>query len=294
MKHTPASNPRNATDPGPKSAEPSALAQVRIVLVETAHARNIGSVARAMKVMGLTRLVLVRPERFPHKDANDLAAGADDVLRDAVVVAQLADAVADCAAVYGASARRRLIAVPEFTPRQAAEHAMAIAGSTEHGMQNKLEFEVLPRQNTSAQRAPDIAPETAPEIAFVFGSEAAGLDNAALENCQYLLQVPANPAFASLNLAAAVQIVAYELRLASAGVIYQPRHVAAPAHEFEQMFQQLIAAAEQANYFGNKNAAITRSQLLRLFQRLQGSSPELKMLRGLLSQFQFKMRDKSA
>ena len=259
-------NARNATNPGPLKSEPNALGRIRIVLVETLHARNIGASARAMKVMGLSRLYLVNPEVFPDKQANDLAAGASDVLANAVVVSSLPAALEGCAVVYGASARRRLIPVPEFTPRQCAEHAIATLA------------------------AADIDSE-AGEIALIFGPEPAGLDNAALACCQFLVQVPANPEYPSLNLAAAVQILCYELRLAAlAGPVYQPRHVPATVEAFNAFFQHLLSTAEQANYFGNKNTAITSTQLRRIFQRLEGTTAELKMLRGLLSQLQHGMR----
>ena len=258
-------NARNATNPGPVKSEPSALARIRVVLVETLYARNIGATARAMKVMGLSRLYLVNPAAFPDKQANDLAAGAADVLASAVVVSSLQTALEGCAVVYGASARRRLIPVPEFTPRQCAEHAIASLAATGNG-------------------------GLASEIAIIFGPEPAGLDNASLDCCQFLVQVPANPEYPSLNLAAAVQILSYELRLAAlAGPVYQPRQVPAPVEAFDAFFAHLLSTAEQANYFGNKNAAITTTQLRRIFQRLQGSTAELKMLRGLLSQLQYGM-----
>ncbi len=262
-------NARNATNPGPVKCEPDALARIRVVLVETHFARNIGACARAMKVMGLSRLYLVNPMAFPDKQANDLAAGALDVLANAVVVASLQSALEGCAVVYGASARRRLIPVPEFTPRQCAEHASATLAALE-----------ISRKGDEAS-----------DIALIFGPEPAGLDNAALDCCQFLVQVPANPEYPSLNLAAAVQILCYELRLAAlAGPVYQPRHVPAPVEAFDAFFTHLLSTAEQANYFGNKNAAITGTQLRRIFQRLQGSTAELKMLRGLLSQLQHGMR----
>ena len=271
-------NARNATNPGPIRREPDSLARIRIVLVDTLYARNIGAAARAMKVMGLSRLYLVNPMAFPDKQANDLAAGALDVLANAVVVASLQSALEGCAMVYGASARRRLIPVPEFTPRQCAEHAISTLAATD-----------LSGEASEASEASENS--EANDTALIFGPEPAGLDNAALDCCQFLVQVPANPEYPSLNLAAAVQILCYELRLAAlAGPVYQPRHVPAPVEAFDAFFTHLLSTAEQANYFGNKNAAITSTQLRRIFQRLQGSTAELKMLRGLLSQLQHGMR----
>ena len=279
MNHTPqpdpAHNARNATDPGPARAEPASLAQVRIVLVETQQPRNIGSAARAMKAMGLSRLVLVNPAKFPHKDASDLAAGADDVLQAARVSTALKDALVGCVSVYGASARRRQIYLPECTPRTAAENAIAALAPD-----LDVDFDV------------DRASNEAPEVAFVFGSEPAGLDNDAILQCQHLLQVPANPSFASLNLASAVQIVCYELRLAAlAGSIYQPKHRPAAVEEFDSFFAHLMQTAAQADYFANKNPEVSSAQLLRIFQRASATQLELRMLRGLLSQLQYRMRE---
>ncbi len=267
----PSANARNATDPGPARAEPETLAHIRIVLVKTQQPRNIGSAARAMKAMGLTQLVLVRPTRFPHKDANDLAAGADDVLANARVTDSLQTALQGCVAVYGASARRRQIYLPECTPRAAAEQAMELLNQPE-----------------SAENLTQLA-----DVAFVFGSEPAGLDNGSILQCQNLLQVPANPAFASLNLASAVQIVCYELRLAALnGAVYQPKHRPAAVEAFDGFFAHLMQTAEQADYFANKNLEVSRAQLLRIFQRTSATELELRMLRGLLSQLQFRMRGK--
>ena len=266
-------NARNATDPGPARAEPESLARIRIVLVETQQPRNIGSTARAMKAMGLSKLILVNPARFPHKDASDLAAGADDVLSNAQVTVSLKDALTGCISVYGTSARRRQIYLPEYTPRLAAENAMA---------------ELSPDSATD-QSTPELA-----NVAFVFGSEPAGLDNEAILQCQHLLQVPANPAFASLNLASAVQIICYELRIAAlAGAIYQPKHRPAAVEEFDAFFKHLLQTAEQADYFANKNADVSGAQLLRIFQRTSATQLELRMLRGLLSQLQYRMPAKS-
>jgi tRNA (cytidine32/uridine32-2'-O)-methyltransferase len=244
------------------------LRRIRIVLLETQQPRNIGSIARAMKTMGLSQLMLVKPRSFPHKDALDLASGADDVLQQARVVNTLPEAISSCVAVYGASARRRHNPMPELKPRACAEHACALL------MQ---------------------AAEPA-DVALVFGSEPAGLDNDALLQCQYLLQIPANPAFASLNLAAAVQIICYELRLAafqaSDTPLYQPVHVPAQVDAFESFFQQLLDVSEAMHYFGNKSRSQASAQLRRIFQRAQADSQEIRMLRGWLSQIQFVCKNK--
>ena len=165
------------------------LSRIRIVLVGTQHPGNIGSAARAIKTMGLSRLVLVAPERFPDREADALAAGARDVLEAATLHDTLADAVADCGLVLGCTARSRRVPLPEQVPRDAAATALAeAAGGT--------------------------------EVALVFGRERTGLENDELQLCHGAVHIPSDPDYGSLNLAAAVQVLAYELRmgwLASSG-----------------------------------------------------------------------------
>src|SRR5690606_18368706 len=163
--------------------DPAAAGRIRIVLVGTQHPGNIGSAARALKTMGLDRLVLVAPQRFPHADAIAMAAGADDLLEASVRVPTLAEAVADCRLVLGCTARSRRVPLEELSPRVAAARARtaALAGT---------------------------------DVALVFGRERTGLENDELQLCHAAVHIPANPDYSSLNLAAAVQVVAYELRVA--------------------------------------------------------------------------------
>ena len=157
---------------------------IRFILVAPSHPGNVGAAARAIKTMGFEELWLVAPERFPHAEATALAAGADDVLDRARVVATLAEAVAGCNLVCGTSARLRTGSYwPGFTPREAAPKVLE-AG------------------------AEGVA-------AIVFGTERTGLTNTEFERCNFLIHIPANPAYESLNLGQAVQILAYELRCAS-------------------------------------------------------------------------------
>src|SRR5690606_38535701 len=174
-----------------------AAARLRIVLVGTQHPGNIGSAARAIKTMGLRELVLVAPERFPHADAAAMAAGAGDVLDAARRVPTLAEAVADCRLVLGCTARSRRIALEELLPREAAARAVATAA----------------------------APAGTP-AALVFGRERTGLDNHELQLCHAAVTIPADPDYSSLNLAAAVQVLCYEVRLAMLGL----QDAVAPAH----------------------------------------------------------------
>src|SRR4249919_3931266 len=155
---------------------------LRIVLVGTQHPGNIGSAARAMKTMGLHRLVLVAPEKYPHAEAFALAAGANDVLEAAEIHPTLESALAGCHLVIATSARRRTVPMPEFTPPEAAKRLIDDAGQG--------------------------------EVALVFGRERTGLENEELQLCHASVCIPANPDYSSLNLAAAVQVLAYELRVA--------------------------------------------------------------------------------
>lgn len=159
--------------------------QIKIILINTTHPGNIGAVARAMKNMGFKHLCLVSPKIFPSTEANARAAGAEDILTMAKVVATIDEALADCHWVFGLSARVRKIALPILSVRNAAEK-----------ITNRL-FET---------------PEL--KIALVFGQEQSGLLNEELAKCHYQINIPANPEYSSLNLAQAVQIVAYELRMA--------------------------------------------------------------------------------
>lgn len=156
---------------------------VRIVLVETSHPGNIGAAARAMKTMGLDELVLVAPREFPSADATARASGADDVLARARVVDSLGDAIADCGFVAGASARLRKLSWPVVDPRAGAAALRKHAGET--------------------------------KVAMVFGPEHSGLTNEDLGRCNQVVHIPANPAYRSLNVAMAAQVICYELRMAA-------------------------------------------------------------------------------
>ncbi|HDK38372.1 MAG TPA: RNA methyltransferase, partial [Thiolapillus brandeum] len=159
------------------------MENIRIVLVETSHGGNIGAVARAMKNMCLDDLALVSPRQFPTEEAMARASGADDILHEASVHQSLDDAVADCFLVVGSSARLRSVAWPQLNPRECADLVMQRAASD--------------------------------KVALVFGRERTGLTNAELERCQYLVNIPANPDYSSLNLGMAVQVICYELMMQS-------------------------------------------------------------------------------
>ncbi len=235
--------------------------RIRIVLVGTQHPGNIGSAARAIRTMGLDRLVLVAPEKFPHNEADMMAAGADDVLAAAVVVDTLAEAVADCRLVLGCTARSRRVQLRELRPRDAAAAARAEARG-------------------------------GGEVALVFGRERTGLENAELQLCHAAVHIPANPAYSSLNLAAAVQVLAYEVRLAllddaPAAPAVTPAHPdAAPHAELEGFFGQLADTLDAIDFHKGRTPDSAMRKLRRLFVRTGLDSQEIRLLRGVLADAQ--------
>lgn len=235
--------------------------RIRIVLVGTQHPGNIGSAARAMKTMGLHRLVLVAPERFPHREAEALAAGALDLLDAAQCFDTLAEAVADCGHVVGCTARARRIALDEADPRATAARAVAHAGGGN-------------------------------EVALVFGRERTGLDNAELQLCHAAVTIPANPGYSSLNLAAAVQVLAYELRMAS--LADRPATAPTPAAdelpashaEMEGFFGQLAETLDAIDFHKGRTPEAAMHKLRRVFLRAAPDAREVRLLRGVLADAQ--------
>ena len=226
--------------------------RTRIVLVRTSHPGNIGGAARAMKTMGLERLHLVAPLRYPHAEATARASGADDVLERARICATLDEALADCTLVVGASARQRTLPWPLLDARAAAERIAA----------------------------------TDEETAVVFGAEQSGLDNTELERCGALLQIPTSPSYGSLNLAAAVQIVAYELHVAArVTVASEPETPLATAAELEYFYSHLQRVMEAADFLDPANPKHLMRRMRRLFNRAHLDRNELNILRGLLAAY---------
>ncbi len=237
------------------------LAQIRIVLIETSHPGNIGAAARAMKVMGLSRLYLVAPQQFPSAEATARASGADDLLAGAVVCPDLESALAGCTRVYGASARSRTIPWPLFSPRECAAQVAEVPGD-----------------------------ET---VAFVFGRESSGLTNAELERCSALLHIPTNPDYSSLNLAAAVQVVSYELRQA----LLEPGPEEASEGEpladhtdVERFYDHLEQTLVELEFLDPENPRQLMRRLRRLFNRTALQVVEVNILRGILTAAQKKAR----
>jgi tRNA (cytidine32/uridine32-2'-O)-methyltransferase len=244
----------------------SRAAAVRIVLVGTQHPGNIGSAARAMKTMGLRRLVLVAPGRFPHVEADMLAAGADDVLATAQCFDTLAEAVADCRLVLGCTARSRRVALDELLPSEAAARIVA-------------------------------ATQTGAEVALVFGRERTGLSNDELQLCHAAVHIPADPEYTSLNLAAAVQVLAYEWRMACLGEgttrarvpsADQPARTEPPAShaELEGFFSQLADTLEAIDFHKGRAPQSAMRKLRRLFLRSPPDLREVRLLRGILADAQ--------
>lgn len=231
--------------------------RLRIVLVETSHPGNIGAAARAMKTMGLTQLVLVNPAEFPHADAAARASGAVDILERARVVKTLDEALAGCALVAGTSARRRGLGPPELLPRDCAARLTAEAAAGR-------------------------------EAALLFGRERTGLTNEELDRCHILVNIPANPEYASLNLAAAVQVLAYECRLAHAAAPAAAERDGTPAtaEEMERLYEHLESAALASGFLDPENPKHLMRRLRRLFNRAQPDQNEVHILRGLLSALQ--------
>lgn len=238
---------------------------LRIVLVGTQHPGNIGSAARAMKTMGLSRLMLVAPQRFPDREAYALAAGANDLLDVAEIHPSLASAVADCHLVLASTARHRTVPMPELTPREGAQRLLAA--------------------------------QTTGEVALVFGRERTGLENDELQLCHAAITIPANPDYSSLNLAAAVQVLAYELRVARLAQAPVVQSVAAEqddlpvAHgEMESFFAHLGALLDDIDFHKGKAPDMVTQRLRRLFLRAQPDPRELRILRGIFSDTQRLLR----
>lgn len=243
------------------------LQNIRVVLVNTSHAGNIGGAARAMKNMSLSRLVLVDPEDFPSPDAVARASGATDILDSAQVVATLEEALVGCSLVLGTSARDRRIPWPLLDPRECAAVSVeqAAAGS---------------------------------DVALVFGREYAGLTNEELQRCQYHVHIPSDPQFSSLNLAAAVQVLTYEVRMAWLAAEGRPTKVE-KLETTAILDAQPVTVDELENYFGHLEQTLVdigfldpakprhlMPRLRRLYGRSGISKLEMNILRGILTETQ--------
>ncbi len=246
----------------PATRAESLLQPIATVLMQTSHPGNIGSTARALKTMGLTQLRLVSPLRFPDPEANALASGAEDLLEQAAVHASLQQALADARVVFGSSDRRRGIRMLEVEPREFARLALDAAA-------------------------------TGP-VAVLYGTERTGLTNEELELCQYLVTIPANPHYSSLNLASAVQVLSYELRCEALSRVATTTpidsHVPAPNEQLERYFVHLEQVLELIGFFGDRSSTKIMRRVRRLYQRGMPDERELQILRGILSETEFAVR----
>ena len=245
--------------PQHKQISQVALSAVRIVMVETSHPGNIGSAARALKTMGLTQLVLVKPKQFPDGLAVAMASGAADVLQSALVVSSLEEAVSGCSLVIGTSARQRTSAWPQVDARSASELVL------DHLVQDA-------------------------EVALVFGRENSGLTNQELDLCHYLGHVDTNPEYGVLNVAMGIQLFVYELRMQwqnrKGYTAAQWRRKPASMDELSQLYAHLEQTLLEIDYLKPaKNDRIMR-RMKRLFHRAQLEGKELLIFRGILRSMQ--------
>ncbi|MAD91219.1 MAG: tRNA (cytosine(32)/uridine(32)-2'-O)-methyltransferase TrmJ [Gammaproteobacteria bacterium] len=227
---------------------------IRIVLVGTTHPGNIGAVARAMKNMGLTDLALVNPKFFPHEEATVRASGADDVLDSAATYFSLNEAISDCNYVVGASARSRSLSWPSMVPRDCAE-----------------------RMILESKKG---------RVAAIFGPENNGLNNDDLDLCHTLITIPTNPDFKSLNLAMAVQVLTYELRIASNIEVssgFASKVLPATADEMKLFYDHLEQTMIDVKFLNDDNPRFLMRRLRRLFIRAHPDKNEINILRGFLA-----------
>jgi len=241
------------------------LSLIRVVLVATTHSGNIGATARAIKNMGLSHLVLVTPKHFPSSEATARASGADDILQKAQVVHSLDEALTGCQLVLGTSARDRHIPWPILNPKEAAQQTI-------------------------------ISLEQHHPVALVFGREHAGLTNEELERCHYHVHIPANENFSSLNVAAAVQILSYEIRMAYLDWKQQPtkmhkqettldhHNLPCSNDELAQFYHHLEQTLINIQFLDPEKPRHLMTRLRRLYGKAQVTKLEMNILRGILTE----------
>jgi tRNA/rRNA methyltransferase len=238
-------------------SDQSALSRVRVVLVQPSHPGNIGAAARAMKTMGLTILYLVRPRSFPDAEASARASGATDVLDQAVLTETLGEALTGVTIAAALTSRRRELSLPMQWSREAAQSLGQRIAANE-------------------------------QIALVFGNETYGLSNEDLALCQLPVMIPANPDYASLNLGAAVQLMCYELRMATLATGPAPTStgVLATVDEVEQLLQHIERSTTATGFFNPANPKRLMPRLRRMFGRIALERDEVNILRGMISFFE--------
>jgi tRNA (cytidine32/uridine32-2'-O)-methyltransferase len=239
-------------------AQPS---RIRFTLVRTSHPGNIGAAARAIRTMGFSRLDLVAPQRFPHADAVAMAAGALTVLDEAAITPTLVDALADCTLALGCTARRRDVQLPELTPREAVKRALQGSATG--------------------------------NVAIVFGNERTGLENDELALCSYAVHIRSDETFPSLNLAQAVQVLAYELRtlildneLTSPDSNEPKVEPLATIEQLEHFFEHLDQTLDAIDFHKGRSPVTIMKRLRKLFLRTNLEAREVRILRGILDDTQ--------
>ena len=249
----------NATVKNPVPDIAESARNIRFVLVRTSHPGNIGAAARAIRTMGFAQLSLVAPQRFPHPDAVAMASGATGVLDAAPLSATLVESVADCTLVLGCTARARAVQLQELTPREAAARALA---ASLYG-----------------------------PVAIVFGNERTGLENDELMSCHAAVRIPSVEDFPSLNLAQAVQVLAYELRLAMLG--HAPpagseskSDPPATAEQLEHLFGHLAQMLDDIDFHKGRSPVTIMKRLRRLFLHASLDQREVRILRGIFDDAQ--------
>jgi TrmH family RNA methyltransferase len=269
------------------------LESIKVVLVEPSHPGNIGAVARSMKTMGLNNLVLVRPKKFPHCEASRRAAGADSVLQAATVVDDLSTAIEDCTLVLGTSVRDREVAWPTVDPRQAAE-------------------KILAHLDSLSDRHSVTASATHVQAAVLFGRENSGLSNEELDRCQAQIRISANSEYSSLNLASAVQIISYELRMRALHIDaskvlplvneaaenreqspFELRQASASLAQREGHLAQLQKTLIDLEFVKTNPPTMLMRKLTRLYNKAELTVEEIQILRGILSAVQTLMAKSS-
>ena len=232
----------------------------RIVMMETSHPGNIGATARAMKNMGHSQLYLVNPKQFPHREATARAAGADDILANAIVTQDITQALQGCHILFGCSARKRHLSWPVVTPKECATH-------------------VLEQMHQDHR------------VAIIFGNEQSGLDNTIFRHCHYHLHIPSNEIYSSLNLAAAIQVVVYEIyttiqELASNQAVSITNDSLATAEELDAFFTHLEKVLWEIKFLNPAHPKRLMQRLHRLFNRAKLETLEINILRGILTSIQ--------
>jgi TrmH family RNA methyltransferase len=248
-------NSRAAQDNRSDTVVAGKLSGIRIVLIDTTHPGNIGATARAMKVMGVPQLHLVNPKIYPHADATARASGADDILQHAQVHENLDQALQGCTLVLGTSARLRSLPMPQSNVRKAASLALSDAGGG--------------------------------EVAILFGRERHGLTNEQMQRCHQLVHIETNPEYGSLNIAQAVQLMVYELRMAALeeGSFAAQAEAREPvdASQMQMFYEHLEQALLDLEFLNPKQPKKLMMRLRRLFNRARPDQNEMNILRGILA-----------